>query len=244
MKKTASILITAAMLSVAALTPPIAFRFSHLHAESTPGETVPMQEPATPAAATDDRSTLSKKLAVTAISKKSVMIGIGSIASYTNGGGETHPGFEMAGINPLTLLSFSYFFIDGLAIGILGTHQYLKTNINYKPSFLPFSISTSVTAMGGAVGLSGHYFFHATPALFPYVGIFLQYGMAGGNVPNLGSYRFSLIIVGALAGLTYMIAVNFGICIEASHIRDILDPGKTNRHGHLTSIGLGFRIFI
>ncbi|MBN2080017.1 MAG: hypothetical protein JW838_13705 [Spirochaetes bacterium] len=172
------------------------------------------------------------------------MIGIGGIASYAVGGGDTHPGLEHAGINPVALLSVSYFFTDGLAIGLQGTHQYVNTTVRFRPSRLPIAISTSVTAMGGAVGLGGNYFFRATPVLFPHVGIFIQYGMAGGKVPNMGSTRFSFINVGIAAGLTWIITDGLGLCFEATHLRDIIDPGKTNQNGHLTGIGIGFRIFI
>ncbi len=211
---------------------------------SAAAETPPSSADTAPATDSAPRDAPRQHRAKSPISKKSVMLGIGGIASYAVGGGETHPGLEHAGINPVALLSVSYFFIDGLAIGIQGTHQYITTTVRLQSKRLPLAVSTSVTAMGGAVGIGGNYFFRATPVLFPYLGLFLQYGMAGGKVPNLGSTRFSFINVGIAAGLTWVVTDGLGLCIEATHMRDIVDPGETNRHGHLTGIGIGFRLFI
>lgn len=211
---------------------------------SAAAETPPASPEALPDNATVRPEAPRQRRVKSPISKKSVMLGIGGIASYAVGGGDTHPGLEHAGINPVALLSVSYFFIDGLAIGIQGTHQYITTTVRLQSKRLPLAVSTSVTAMGGAVGIGGNYFFHATPVLFPYLGLFLQYGMAGGKVPNLGSTRFSFINVGIAAGLTWVVTDGLGLCIEATHMRDIVDPGEANRHGHLTGIGIGFRLFI
>lgn len=178
-----------------------------------------------------------------AISKGKVMLGIGSTGLYAIGGGETHKGQEIAGINPMVFLSISYFLVDGFAIGLQGAYQYAHVRISMEAPFIPGSLKTTVHSHSGAVGILAYYFFKATNALYPYIGIMAEYGGGTGTVMNR-KLSLSQWTFGATVGINYMVAQNLGLFLDVNHIRDIINTGSGNMCGYITAINLGFKFFL
>ena len=180
------------------------------------------------------------------ISKKKVLLGIGKFCVYKMGDGDTHEGEEAFSINPEILLSVSYFFIDGFALGIVGSFEYNKTKSKFGLDFLPINIELISKMMYGNVGLHAAYFFKVTDKFFPYIGLIITYGMGKteNGLPIFSKTKYSSWEFEALVGVTFAITKNLGIYLDIAHMRDILNNGSKESYGHITSINLGLKVFI
>lgn len=176
-------------------------------------------------------------------SKGKVLLGIGSLGVYSLGGGETHDGQEVALVNPKVFMTASYFFIDGLAFGLFGTFQYSKSSLQLTLPVIPILIKTTVTGMGGNVGLIIEYYFRASDRIFPYLGITVAWGMSS-STSIISTAKVSGWEIGAHAGMNIMIAQPLGLFLEISHIRDFQGSVNPTIFGYVTSINLGLKVFI
>ncbi|MBN1531477.1 MAG: hypothetical protein JXA20_02335 [Spirochaetes bacterium] len=171
-----------------------------------------------------------------------LVLGIGDLALYQTGGGDTHSNLQAASVNPLSAMTLEIFVTRGFSLGVIGSFQYLEQRQTVAILGIPQQLEIGVIAFGGGLILS--YYFAVTDRFLPFVSLLSTYGKGIYKASPLYKGRSYVLDIGISGGFTYMLSRDLGIFIAVTHIRDRIDSGGAVNWGYTTGFGLGFRLFL